>query len=385
MEDWFIDAVSNVGGDSDKVRREILLQRFAGNSNSPFTVDEIAELEENQKKPIAIKKLNRIYEILFYQKPKKNRLYFFGIDPSDGTGSDNYAITVIDPYELCVVAEFRSPYMTIDGCVDLVTWMVKNYFNNPLLIIERNRNGGAVVERFKSSDLRDRVYFSPEANNDNARVKDALDDNGFIKEQFVRNKYFGSNTTSSTRKVMMNILVDMVHFSRNLVCSKYIVDDIKNLVVKGGKIQAAQGKHDDSVMSWLIALYILYYGKQLERWGFKKGEVPNDVEESDEFKELAKLYRNPEIRRQFPTMYIYYKDEMEKRDRLRKIEQYKKMQEYDENDDKYKIGGISLHTKVDFDEAIDDKPVSDDPFSSTTIEDSKRASIIQQFMSLNKM
>ena len=143
-EEWFIDAVSNVGGDPDKVRREILLQRFAGNRNSPFTVDEITELEDNQRKPIAIKKLNKIYEILFYEKPKKNRLYFFGIDPSDGTGSDNYAITVVDPYELTVVAEFRSPYMTIDGCVDLVKWMVKNYFNNPLLIIERNRNGGVI-------------------------------------------------------------------------------------------------------------------------------------------------------------------------------------------------------------------------------------------------
>lgn len=383
-EDWFIDAVSNVGGDPDKVRREILLQRFSGNSDSPFTVDEIEELNDNQIKPIAIKKLNRIYEILFYKKPKKNRLYFIGIDPSDGTGGDNYAVTVLDPYELDVVAEFRSPYMTIDGCVDLVTWMCDNYFNNPLIIIERNRNGGAVAERFKSSKLRSRVYCSPEANTDNARIRDKLDENGFIKEEYVRNKYFGTNTTPSTRQVMMNILLDMVHFSRNLVRSKYIVDDINKLVVKNNKIQAANGEHDDSVMSWLMALYILYYGKELERWGFRKGEIPPDIQETDEFQELKELYKNPEIRRQFPTMYTYYKEEMEKKERIKAAIEAKQNKDTEPTDN-YKIGGISKSIKVEFDEAIDDAPISDDPFLSNKEVDDKRSAIIRQFMSLNKM
>lgn len=382
-ESWFIDAVSNVGGDPDKVRREILLQRFSGNSNSPFTVDEIEDLEVSQKKPIAVKKLNRIYEILFYEKPKKGRLYFFGIDPSDGTGSDNYAITVLDPYELTVVAEFRSPYMTVDGCVDLVTWMHKNYFDNILLIIERNRNGGAVVERFKNSPLRHMVYSSPKANADQSLVSDKLDENGFIKEEFVRNKFYGNNTTTQTRKLMMNLLLDMVHFSRHLVNTQYIVDDIKKLVIKNDKIQAAQGEHDDSVMSWLMALYILYYGEKLERWGFIKGQLPNDILEDDKFKELQKLYKNPEIRRQFPTMYTYYQAELEKQRRIDEYESYKKSQEPEE--DKYKIGGIGSNVKVDFDSAIDDEPPSDDPFMSRSDQQDVKLSVLRQFMSLNKV
>lgn len=378
-EDWFMDAVSNVGGDPDKVRREILLQRFSGNSNSPFTVDEIEELEANQLKPIAVKKLNRIYEILFYEKPRKNRMYFIGVDPSDGTGSDNYAVTVLDPYELKVVAEFRSPYMTVDGCVDLVTWMCDNYFNNPLIIVERNRNGGAVVERFKSSKLRSRLYSSPEATDDKDRIRDKLDDNGFIKEQFIRNKYFGSSTTTTTRQLMMNLLLDMVHFSRHLVNTKYIVDDIKNLVIKNDKIQAAAGEHDDSVMSWLIALYILYYGQKLERWGFVKCSIPNDIQESDEFKELTQLYRNPEIRRQFPTMYTYYKEEMDKKRRLQEYEDAKRTE--DDNPYKYKIGGLDM-SKVDYNPEIDDIQPGSDPFIEKQ-EQSRSQSIMQKFLSLN--
>ena len=335
-EDWFRDACANVGGDINKIKREILLMRFSGNSASPFTLDEIEDVTSNVRKPIAIKRVGKIYDILFYEKPKKNRMYFIGLDPSEGTGGDNYALTVIDPYTLQIVAEFRSPYMTVHGCVDLVTWLVDNYFNNCLLIIERNRNGGAVVEEFKRSKLRHRIYSSPKANDDTSRIKDELDENGFIKEEFVKNKYFGTNTTQSTRQVMMNILLDAMHFSRNLVSSRYVVDDVKNLVVKNNKIQAADGEHDDSVMSWLIALYIYYYGEKLERYGFRKGEMPQDIQEDDEFIKLQKLYKNPEIKRQFPTLYAYYQEEKRKHDIVKQMENEKNNSDYDT----IKIGGI---------------------------------------------
>ena len=135
---------------------------------------------------------------------------------------------------------------------------------------------------------------------------------------------------------MMNILLDFMHFARHLVNTKYLVDDIKNLVVKNDKIQAAAGEHDDCVMSWLIAMYVYYYGEQLERYGFVKGSVPEDVAEDDEFKKLSLLYRNPEIKKQFPTMYAYYKEQKAKHDMINRATM-------EETQSKYKpfnIGGL---------------------------------------------
>ena len=43
------------------------------------------------------------------------------------------------------------------------------------------------------------------------------------------------------------------------------------LVRKNGKVQAAAGEHDDSIMSYLIALYVYTYGKNINRWGIVKG------------------------------------------------------------------------------------------------------------------
>lgn len=382
-EEWFINACGNVGGDTDKIRREILLQRFAGNSNSPFTKDEIEELETNMMKPIGIKKFGKIYEILFYEKPKKGRKYFIGIDPSDGTGGDNYAMTVIDPYTLNTVAEFKSPYMTEQDIVDLTVWLSKKYFYEPLIIVERNRNGGAVVNLFKKSELRHCIYAAPEASGDNSMIRDTLDENGFIKEEFVRNKYFGQNTTTKTRQVMMNILLDAVHFAKNIVRSKYLVEDIKNLVVKNEKIQAAQGEHDDSVMSWLIAMYIYYHGEKLERYGFRKGDVPRDIQETDEFAQLKKLYQNPEIKRQFPTFYTYYKEEIEKKKLIEAVN-VEKHGKHDSTEG-IVLGNMRKVLKEadnDFLEDIDEVPVNNGMNDRGDWSYRKKA-LIEKFKSLN--
>ena len=404
-EEWFIDVCANVGGDVNKIKREVLLMRFSGNSDSPFTEEEIEDVSNNVRKPIAIKNYNRIYDVLFYEKPKKNRTYIMGLDPSDGTGGDNYAFSVIDPYELTTVAEFKSPYMTIGGCVELVTDVVQRYFPKTILVIERNRNGGAVVEAFKNSPLRNRVYSSPKANGDDSRYKDTYDENGFIKEQFIRNKYFGTNTTPGTRQVMMNILLDFMHFARHLVNTKYLVDDIKNLVVKNDKIQAAAGEHDDCVMSWLIAMYVYYYGEQLERYGFVKGSVPEDVAEDDEFKKLSLLYRNPEIKKQFPTMYAYYKEQKAKHDMINRATMEETQSEYKP----FNIGGlgdVKVTDVPDIDAFLDREKKNDsgnkngpnkgpkappavhvdisDSMGNNSSGDTWKKNVIKQFMSLNK-
>lgn len=364
-EDWFTNACSKVGNDMSRIRREILLQRYSGNSKSPFTTEEIEELKENIQPPKWVKHLTPLYDLLIYEKPIPNRMYFLGLDPSDGTGGDNYAFTVIDPYTLKVTMEFKSPYMTIDGCCDLVEYVMDNYYNNLLIVIERNKNGGAVVEKFKSNPkLRRHVYASAKANEDTSRIMDELDENGFIKEQFIRNKYFGTTTTTSTRQVMMNIMLDVVHFAREYVTSQYLVEDLLNLEVRREKIQAVSGKHDDNVMSWLLVMYVYYYGEKLERWGFVKGQPPQDVVEDDKYHIARRLYSNPEVKRQFPSLYSFYKNEMALQKAIELYEQGKNDEE-DETTTLHKIGGlnsININTPEniipELDEVLYDKPVN---------------------------
>lgn len=319
-EAWFVRACSNVGNNVPKIRREILLQRFSGNSLSPFSEEDITELDEGMRKPVESIKFGKggLYQIDFYvpiNEIKKNRVYFMGLDPSDGTGSDNYAMTVIDPYTFKPVIEFKSQFMSPQGCRELLEYMLSKWIPKAIICIESNRNGLTLIDFLKTSWIKSRIYASPEASMDTLLSKEEYDDVGFLKDQLMRRKFFGVKTTTTSRQMMMGLLVDAVKFRKDILFSTNLVTDIKNLVLKNGKIQAADGKHDDCVMSWCLAMYAYYFGDKLERYGFKKGELPDDMIESEEFDSLQELYKNPLIRAQFPSMVAFYeasvKDKLE--------------------------------------------------------------------------
>lgn len=313
-EAWFVRACANVGNNISKIRREILLQRFAGNNASPFSEEDITELDENKERPKHVIKFGKggFYEIKFYLKPeelRKNRVYFLGLDPSDGTGSDNYALTVIDPYTFKTVIEFKNQLMSPQGCRELLEYLLRKYIPKTIICVESNRNGTTIIDYLKESKiLKSRIYASSEASMDTLLVKEEYDNIGFLKDQLMRRKFYGVKTTTTTRQMMMNILVDSVKFRKDILTAENLVEDIKDLVLMNGTIKAASGKHDDCVMSWCIAMYAFYFGEKLERYGFKKGELPDDMVEDEEFQKLEELYKNPYIRQHFPSFTVMYEN-----------------------------------------------------------------------------
>lgn len=317
-EQWFRKACNQIGYNTAKIRREILLQRFTGNSKSPFDADTITELSENKKKPLWVDKIDALNEILFYRPPEeikklRNRIHFISIDPSDGNGGDPYAMIVLDPYTLETVAEYKNQYLTPQGLSDLLDYMVQKYFCKPIIIVENNRNGSTLIHFFDNSPLKRFFYAATEANQDISLMREQLDEKGFLKEQIMQNRYYGVKTTPTSRDIMMNLLCDTVTFRRDLLVTQYLVEDICDLVVKNDKIQADTGKHDDMVMAWCIAMYTYYYGDKLERYGFRKGQLPEDIVTDDEFLKLQELYKNPYIKAQFPTMYNFYMSELKEK------------------------------------------------------------------------
>lgn len=311
-EAWFIRACSSVGGNIPKIRREILLERFAGNSKSPFSQEDITELDENQQKPVEVIKFGRggIYEIKLYcsrEEIMASRIYFAGLDPSDGTGGDNYSLTIVDPYTFKTIIEFESPWMSPQGCKEILEYIMAKFTPRAIICVESNRNGTTLIDFLKSSKrLKPRLYAAPEASMDTFLLKEEYDEVGFLKDELMRRKFYGVKTTTSSREMMMGLLTDAVKFRKDILRSENLVHDIKDLVVVNNKIQAAPKKHDDAVMSWCIAMYVYYFGVKLERYGFKRGALPDDVTVDDEYATLQELYKDPYIRAKFPTMFNYY-------------------------------------------------------------------------------
>ena len=274
-EAWFNKVCAYLNGDKLKIQREIFLRRMHGSSQSPYDAEDLDAIQDRKgtiKEEIYI---NRIFKLDIYEELNKKRIYFIGVDVSHGYGQDNSAVTVFDPYSLKVVAEFKSPYIGVKGLIKFLYVLVMKYLPRSILIVERNSNGEAVLDHLRDTEIRGNLYYdnSKELINN---VDDKLDGQGFIKQEAARRKLYGVWTGGNSRDVMFSILDEYVKEHKESFVGHNVIDDLMKLVRINSKIQAVKGQHDDSIMSFLMCLYVYYYGNNLARYGFTRGGVPDE-------------------------------------------------------------------------------------------------------------
>ena len=318
---WFVKLCGIVNNNKIKIKREIFLQRIRGSSQSPFEQDDLEAINNLKGSPKHEIYINKTQNFLIYETLNKNIPYIVGVDVATGKLNDNSAITVLNPYTLKVVAEYKNNVIAPPDLAVVVAKFVKKYIPRSIIAVESNHNGESVLHLLKKSVVGMNVYFDsnkyfiPETN-------DRLDQKGFEIQEAMRRKYYGVYTSTKTRDMMMSILFEHVLHHKAEFVGVYLIDDLNNLVrAASGKIAAAPGKHDDNIMSYLIALYVYYHGTNLARYGFVRGEKepqkPVEKTMEDYYNELPE-----ELQAMFPRMQTsedymrQAKEEMEKQRQL---------------------------------------------------------------------
>ena len=278
-EDWFIKLCSLVNGDPTAIKRELLLQRIRGSKDSPFSEEDLMALQEIKPTVIEEHYLLDLYQLNVYKKLNPKFPYLVGVDVATGVNNDSTAVTVVNPYTLQIDAEFRSPIMGYPDLKRFLYQLVKKFIPRAVLCIEKNHGGDSVIQDLRETILNKNLYHS--------MSKELVDDNttkitnGHIEREVERRRNFGVFTGSKSRSLMIDLLFLTVQEHKDRLTSHFVIDDILKLVRKNGKVQAGAGKHDDSIMSYLIVLYVYTYGKNLNRWGIVKGMKEPGTEDDD--------------------------------------------------------------------------------------------------------
>ena len=268
-EEWFRKLCALVNGDPTAIRRELLLQRIRGSKDSPFSEEDLMAIQEIRPVVVEEHYIMDIYQLNVYKELNPKVPYLVGVDVATGVNNDSTAVSVVNPYTLQVDAEFRSPIMGYPDLKRFLYQLVKKYIPNCVLCIEKNHGGDAVIQDLRESVLNRNIYHS--------MSKELVDDNnakmnkGHIEREVERRRNYGVFTGTKSRALMIDLLFLTVQENKDRLTSHYVIDDILKLVRKNGKVQAAAGEHDDSIMSYLIALYVYTYGKNLNRWGIVQG------------------------------------------------------------------------------------------------------------------
>lgn len=298
-------------GDKLAIRREILLQRLRGSTDNPIDPGDIEFLIQNMKKSTDDILLAGKWRMLLYPHGltgQRNLVgpgilnhfdntipYILSIDPASGGGGDNTAITVLNPFNLQVAAEFKSPYISQTEILKILLDLVKNYIPKAVIFPEKNAMGIYLIQAICETPLRENLYWSKSGKELEEMTIDGPD--AELKKLSLQYKKYGIYTDKKKRDAMFELLFKHIREAKYLLCTEYLVDDICKLVkTSTGKIAAANGEHDDCLMSYLINIYLYYTGDNLEFFGIDKRlhpvlvdpEISSAIEEADDTVTMVK-------------------------------------------------------------------------------------------------
>ena len=239
-DEWLEDMSAKIG-DPLVVRREILLQRLHGSSASPYDQEDIEYIVETQHKPIDELWLLDFYKFDIYKKLNPRTPYIIGVDCSTGTGGDNNAITVIDPYTVEPVAEFECSYIGETMYEKLLIELI-NVLPRGILCIERNSVGDSIIDHLLNSPIRDRLYFDKNRDLVQEKAHENETVESMLKKQAAIKTYYGVWTGTQSRDDMFSILSRHVKEYKEKFITKNIIRDLSRLIRKSsGKIEAGPG------------------------------------------------------------------------------------------------------------------------------------------------
>lgn len=172
-------------------------------------------------------------------------------DCSGGLEQDRSVILALDAKTREAVGGFYSNRISTPAFRELITMVSINLYVNSVIVVERNSYGLTIIDEMaEDSRVRGKLFYMYKGHvnpNDTSSILDSS-----------KVKIYGINTTPESRSYMMNSLFKYVSESPQLFKLPIIYKELKTLERKrNGKVEHADGEHDDTVLAFLIGQYAM--------------------------------------------------------------------------------------------------------------------------------
>lgn len=297
-EDYFVDMVKQMGKDWAKIRREVLIEWDAGSMNCPFSQENLDIIKSYcRTEPITTVRLGKYgqYTLNIWSQMPLNSQYppIIGVDVAGGYQQDSSAITIIDSQTTKVIATLNCNYIPSQDLAQCIFDIVTTYCKNAIVNVERNGGFGAsVLSLLVKSKIKKNLYFE---------IKDRVIQERYdgIKTVYKKTKVksYGTDNTKDIRNKLIELLHARVNYHKDKFLAPILHDELSTMEVKkNGKTEHAANAHDDQVFSYLMALYVWYYGENLaEHFHIIKTEINTDEDNPDYEFSLDERYGGLEI------------------------------------------------------------------------------------------
>lgn len=278
---WFLEVTRGLS--QMEIDLDYLNKWMDTSSQSILTAKMVTELDEGKIEPIKCTVFEGLL-INWYVDPDKIlrddryrlRKFVIGGDTSDNIGRDFTTIVVTDPTDLSVVATCRCNLANLMNVARLMVYFLKT-LPASILIPERNKNGAFLIDtildmmRLEAWNPLQRIFNTIYQDYDKAPTDlQSVDVNlGTFRDKF------GFKTTSSTDSRDMlykRVLSTAMDLAAKLVRDPTLVQELKSLTIRNGRIDHPTGGHDDMVIAYLLTAFFILQGRNLSKYGIARGE-----------------------------------------------------------------------------------------------------------------
>ena len=210
---------------------------FLSSGNTVMDLALIKELKDKAKKPI-----EKLDDIEIYEKPNIKGLYVCGADVAEGVGGDYSTACMINARTREEVASVRGHFKPSEFA-QVLNKMCKHFLVkktvHPLLAVERNNHGHAVLLALTEIEKYPHLYHA-------------------------QDERVGWKTDKITRPIMINGFIDAIENRNFNFNSAELFKECLTFINNDGKLEAADGKHDDTIIAAAIALQMCAEVKVLD-------------------------------------------------------------------------------------------------------------------------
>ena len=281
-------AMSNADGTPEEKMRDFGLRWTAGSLSSPLTIEELEKINASQTTPKHTELFRNGYMLKWYYEPheleeKMQTMHVIGLDTSEGVGRDNISLTIInsETLETAAVSTVGESNLIIYG-----NWLSDILIKYPktVLVIERKSSAPGMVDALllklpaAGIDPARRLYnLIIQDRDDGDTDLTAFQRIGRAKdERFYEpyRKYFGFRMDGTARdKIYSDTLKNAVKIAGHLVRDRGLASELLALVVKNNRIDHRSTTHDDTVISWLMACWFMFFGRRLDHYGISNRKL----------------------------------------------------------------------------------------------------------------
>ena len=288
-DEWLQAAMSNANSFGEGADRDFFNRWTSGTQRSPLTTA-LNELIQKSEREFGYHSISKdSYMIRWYcdEEELEYRMatgYFvMGMDTSDAVGRDAIAGVILDVSDLSVIGAFTCNETNLIRFSGFVADILIKY-PRITYIPERKSTGQTMIDGLllrlplAGIDPFKRI-FNTIVDEHTTRVdeyRDIMIDMGRRSSNFydIRKRHFGFVTTAATRDLLYStVLQNAAKKAGHAVHDKVLSSEIRGLVEKNGRIDHGSSGHDDMVIAWLLAHWLVSHGKNLSFYGIDVSKI----------------------------------------------------------------------------------------------------------------